>query len=111
MLISILWGVGFVVAWVLVMIVYNIIKASKDPDVKTATNLQMSITKYKKYQRLYDEHWDIMMKHGADSKEAEDFFRTKVYPNIENPNEWRRYENYRSELQRKEMMEQIYNFK
>ena len=107
MLTSILWGLCLVLAVVLIQIIYHVIKASKDPDVKIATDLRMSITRYHKYQRLYDEHWNIMKKYGSHSKEAEQFFKTQVLPNIDNHNEWRRYEDYRAMLQRKEIMEQI----
>ena len=111
MLSSILWGLGFVVAGVLIKVVYHAIKASKNPDVQAATDLQISITRFHQYQRLYDAHWDVMMKYGPNSSEAERFFAKEVYPHLTNLNEWRRYENYRAELQRKEMMEQISSLK
>lgn len=81
--------------------------ALKDPDVKVASALHMNIKRYKKYKKLYDEHWDKMMDYGSHSKEAEDFFRLYVMPNIDNPNEWRRYQDYRGMLKRKEHEEEI----
>lgn len=78
-----------------------------DPDVQAASKLRMSITRYRKYQKLYDAHWDVMMKFGVNSSEAEKFFVKEVYPNIPNLNEWRRYEDYRGTLQRKEQEVEI----
>lgn len=104
---GILWGVGLIVFAFVIGLVRSIIKASKNPDVQAASDLKMTIQNYRKYQKLYDEHWDVMMKYGANSREAEHFFNKSIFPQINNHNEWRRYQNYREELQRKEMMDQI----
>lgn len=107
----IFWGLGFVAAGFIIGLVYNMVKASKDPDVQAASDLRMTIGNYRKYKRLYDAHWEIMMKYGANSSEAERFFAKEVYPNLPNLNEWRRYEDYRALLQQQEMMDQIRGYR
>ena len=82
-------------------------KSLNDPDMQAASKLHMSIKRYRMYQKLYNAHWEIMMKYGANSIEAEDFFRTYVAPYIIIHNEWRRYSEYRGWLQRKEQEEEI----
>ena len=106
---SVFWGLGLVLVGFIISWIYQTIKAMKDPDVQTASKLRMSVKRYRKYQRLYDAHWEIMMKYGPNSKEAERFFANEVYPNLPNPNEWRRYEDYRTVLQQQEIMSQIQN--
>lgn len=102
-------GLGFVFVGFIGYWAYQTIKAMRDPDVQIATDLHMSIKRYRKYQRLYDAHWEVMMKYGTNSREAENFFAKEVYPNLPNPNEWRRYQYYRAMLQQQEIMAQIQN--
>ncbi|MDE6492937.1 MAG: hypothetical protein K2L37_07300 [Lactobacillus sp.] len=79
----------------------------KDPDLQTAGKLNMSVKNYRMYRKLYDAHWEVMMKYGPNSSEAEKFFAKEVYPYLPNLNEWRKYGEYRGWLQRKEQEEII----
>ena len=95
-------AVGAILYWL-----YQTAKAMKDPDVHIASNLRMSIKRYRHYQRLYDEYDAFMLEHGADSQASEDKF-LEIFKQIDNPNEWRRYQAYREEKQREEFINEIY---
>lgn len=82
-------------------------RSLNDPDVQAASTLRMSVRKYHKYKELYDAHWEVMMRFGPNSSEAEKFFAKEVYPNLPNLDEWRIYQEYRGILQRKEQEEEI----
>ena len=103
---SIFSGVFSIFVYFLLASITYIIKAAKDPDVQAASNLGMSITRFRHYQRLWDEYQEYMKEHGIYSRESEEKFK-EIYSQIKNPNEWRRYGQYREELQRKEMEETI----
>ncbi len=98
---SILCGLGFVLAGAVLFWLYESIKSKKDPDVQAASNLRMSVNRFRKYQRLYDEFFDCMMKYGVHSSIAEKKF-VEIFKQIDNPNEWKRYQDYRGMLQRRE---------
>lgn len=104
---SIFWSLGLAITGGIIYWIYLSIKAAKDPDVTIASKLRMSISNYRIYERLYDAHWDVMMKFGPNSSEAEKFFAKEVFPNIPNPKEWQRYQEYRRLLQQKEQEEEI----
>lgn len=95
---SILTGIGVVIGGLLLYWLYETMKALKDPDVQIATDLHMSIKRYRKYERLYDAHQSVMMKFGVNSQEEESFFKKEVFPNLPNLNEWKRYQDYRSKV-------------
>ncbi len=92
----IIWGVSSVLLAFLIIWIYYSLKALKDPDVQAASKLGMSITRFRKYERLYEEYWGVKMKYGLCSPEADAFFRTKVIPDIDNLKEWHKYEDYRA---------------
>ena len=52
------------------------------------------LCRYKQYKVWYDEHMRLMQKYGIFSKEAEQYF-VSFFRQIENPNEWRRYQKMR----------------
>lgn len=80
-----------------------------DPDTKAANSLRIPIHRYRMYERLYNEHMDLMMKHGTNSKEENDFFKREVIPYIKNhPNEWRRYQDSRQKSIYQMMQEEGY---
>lgn len=85
--------VGVVICFV-AMLVYHMIRAAKDPDVQAASDLRMSVTRYRHYRKLYDEYQDFMRVHGIHSAASEKKFM-EIFKQIENPNEWRRYQDYR----------------
>jgi hypothetical protein len=87
-------GFVFVVIGFVAMIVVNIIKATKDPDVIEASKLRMDVNRYKKYKEWYDEHQRLMRQYGIGSKEEQKYFMD-FFRKIKNPNEWRRYQEYR----------------
>lgn len=91
---AILGGLVFIVIVILLSIITNIIKATKDSDVRAASALGMDIRRYKKYQEWYDEHQRLMTVYGIDSKEEQEYF-LNFFKQIKNPNEWRRYQDYR----------------
>lgn len=108
-MIGILYGFGAVLFAILVSIVYHWVKAMRDPDVQIATDLRMSVLRYREYERLYNDHWDVMMKYGPNSKEGEHYFAKVVFPELQklNMDEWHRYQSYREELLQKQMLDKI----
>ena len=85
----------------LVQFIIHFIKATKDPDVRAASSLGMSINRYRQYREWYDEWQEAMTKFGIASKEANAVF-DEFFPQIKNMNEWRRYQEFRSnEIQNK----------
>ena len=78
----------------LVQFVIQYIKATKDPDVRAASSLGMSVARYRWYRECYDKWQETMTKYGTDSKEADAVF-DEFFPQIKNLNEWRRYQEYR----------------
>lgn len=87
-------GIVAVIIGAVIMLLVNIIKATKDPDVIAASNLRMDVRRYKKYREWYDEHQRLMRQYGIDSKEEQEYFRS-FFKQIKNPNEWRRYQAFR----------------
>lgn len=104
---SILYGLCAVVGGVVLYWLYQTFKALKDPDVQIATDLRMSVKRYRHYQMLYDEYQEFMLKHGVNSAASEKKF-VEIFKQIDNPNEWRRYQTYREQKQREEFMKDIY---
>ncbi len=107
---SILWrclfgGVFSVLMYFLIFTFTQWVKAMKDPDVLAASDLRMSVKRYRVYQRIYDEYQAFIREHGADSPASARKFR-ELFKEIKNPNEWRRYQNYRYELAKKERQEE-----
>lgn len=98
---SILGGLIFIVIMAILTVVSNIIKAFKDPDVLAASELKMDVRKYKQYREWYDEHQRLMGTYGIDSKEEQEYFRN-FFKQIQNPNEWRRYQDYRFKKSREQ---------
>ena len=95
-------GIVAVIAWIVIMLVVNIIKATKDPDVIEASNLRMDVRRYKKYKEWYDEHQRLMRQYGVGSMEAQEYF-LGFFRQIKNPNEWRRYQAYRYNKAKQEL--------
>lgn len=96
---SLLWrcvlgGIFSLLVYVIFVFVINYIKAFKDPDVRTASSLGMSVNRYRWYRECYDKWQDSMTKYGTNSKEADKVF-DEFFPKIKNMNEWRRYQDYR----------------
>lgn len=103
-----------IVAAVVVGILYfgwTVFKASKDPNVQTASTLRMTISRFKHYERLYDEYDEFMQKHGIDSHDSDEFFAKTIWPQISNPNEWRRYQQYRYDKAAQERHEMLFGRK
>lgn len=99
--------------WVIAMLftlivefVIQYIKATKNPDVRTATSLGMSVNRYRQYRKWYDEWQDAMTKYGTDSKEANAVF-DEFFPQIKNMNEWRRYQEFRFNEVRDHMFDSL----
>lgn len=91
---GIIIGLVGLAGYFVVFLIYEIIKATKDPDVIAASDLRMTVRRYKKYREWYDEHQRLMEQYGIESKEAEKYF-VSFFKKIKNPNEWRRYQAYR----------------
>lgn len=100
-------ALAIVLANFIILFVRAAYKAKDDPDVQAASDLRMTLNRYRLYTRLYDEYQEYMDIHGANSKESIDKFK-EIFKQIPNPNEWRRYSEYRlkkfSEESRKECM-------
>lgn len=88
--------------------VVQFIKATKDPDIRTASSLGMSVTRYRWYRECYDKWQAAMTKYGTDSKEANAVF-DEFFPHIKNLNEWRRYQEYRLNESRDHMYDSFNN--
>ena len=99
-------GVFAILVYCLLYIIVNSIKACRDPDVRAASSLGMTVARFHHYQRLFDEYQDFMEKHGSESRESEEKFK-EIFKQIKNPNEWRRYSKYRENKQNKEIKEMI----
>ena len=95
---NVLYGLCVVVGGAILYWLYLSVKSVKDPDVQAASDLRMSITKYRHYQRLYDEYQAFMLEHGTNSKASENKY-LEIFKQIDNPNEWRRYQAYREQNQ------------
>lgn len=106
---SILGGIIAIFAGGIIWWIIETIKAIKDPDVQAASNLRMSISRYRLYKRLWDEYQEYMKVHGINSKESEEKFK-EIFKQVPNPNEWRRFGQYMEEKQRKEMMEKFQKY-
>lgn len=111
---SILWrclfgGVFSVLMYFLIFTFTQWVKAMKDPDVLAASDLRMSVKRYRVYKRIYDEYQAFMREHGTDSPASERKF-AELFKEVKNPNEWRRYQNYRYELAKKERQEEYKKF-
>ena len=91
-------GIFTVLAFAILTWLAYSIKATKDPDVQMAAQLKIPLTRYRHYQRLYDEYQEFMKKNGAKSRASEEKFN-EIFKQIDNPNEWRRYSAYREEKQ------------
>ena len=102
----IFYGIIAVIAFFILGWIVESVKAVKDPDVQKASDLRMSITNYKKYQLLYDDLQECMLKYGVNSNKVDEKFR-EILKQIDNPNEWRRYQKYREDKQREEMLDEI----
>lgn len=89
---------------------WNWYKATKDPDVQAASDLRMNVFNYRHYRKLYDDYSKFMQQHGPSSKESDDYFVKTIWPQIKNPNEWRRYQQYRQEQYDAEYRERINNW-
>ncbi len=94
----------FVIYWI-----QESIKSTKDPDMQAASNLKMSITRFRLYQRLWNEHQEYMKVHGINSRESEEKFK-EIFKQIPNQNEWKRFGQYMEKKQREEMLNEIYNY-
>lgn len=102
-----LYGIGAVVVGVIFYWLFLTAKAMRDPDVQIATDLRMSVKRYRHYQRLYDEYKDFMLQHGVNNQASEKKF-IEIFKQIDNPNEWRRYQAYREQKQRNEYLHEIH---
>lgn len=99
---GLLYGIILIAIALLAGWLWHFFKALKDPDVQNASRLRMNVKRYRHYQRLYDEYHDFMMKHGVNSQASEKKF-VEIFKQIDNPNEWRRYQAYRLEQQQEEL--------
>lgn len=105
-LLGIFAGIFTVLAYFLLYAIGYSIKAIKDPDVQAASSLGMSITRFHHYQRLFDEWQECMDKNGIDSSASQKKFE-EIFKQVKNPNEWRRYSDWRYQ-QTCESMSKIY---
>ena len=97
---GLLYGLAFLFVFFIIKWISATKKAMNDPDVKAASELHMSIIRYKKYKEIFDEQVEYAR-------------RGKTPPNrlseIKNMNEWRRYGDYRLQKQKEDMLNSISN--
>ena len=94
-MINVFCGFGALVVGAVIYWIVCCIRSTKDPNVQNAAKLKMPINRYLLYKKLYDEYFDFMMEHGANSIASEQKF-IEIFKQIKYPNEWRRYEEYRA---------------
>lgn len=85
-------GLSALLVYVLLSITTNIVKSLKAPEVQEASELRMTITRYKKYKQMWNEIQTIYSEEGINSKTER-----KVYDIIKQApdmNEWRRFGDY-----------------
>ena len=104
---SIFGGVFTLLTYFFMMFIPYYIKAFKDPDVQTASNLRMSITRYNLYKQLWNEYQKFMEEHGVNSNESYEKSK-EIIKQIPNLNEWRRFGNYMIEKEQKARMDELY---
>jgi len=83
----------------------NTLKALKDPDVITASNLGMSILHYNKYKKIQAQLEELYNRGVTEGDEI-----NKLMKQIPNMNEWRRFNEYHYQLEKdrwKQMLEDI----
>nr|DAV37270.1 MAG TPA: Protein transport protein [Caudoviricetes sp.] len=81
----ILGGLVFIVIVILLSIITNIIKATKDPDVKAASRFHLTMAQYRKFKTLFDTLSQDEMMNNSDAKEL-------LYDVVsKNPKEWKSY--------------------
>ena len=98
-------GGFFILFWL-----YHSIKAAKDPNVKAASALHMTIGRYNLYKELFEKHQAAMSRYGIYSKEATEMFIKEINPRIPNPNEWRRFCEYQTKLEREKMFKEFEDY-
>lgn len=103
-------GIFSVTIYFFIYWIQESIKAVKDPDVQTAADLRMSISRFRLYKRLWYEYQEYMEVHGTNSKESNEKFK-EIFKQIPNPNEWRRFGDYMVEKQHEDMMNEIYKYR
>lgn len=101
-------GISIIAAIAIFIFIRSFIKSLKDPDIRNASNLRMSVNNYRKYKEWFDKHQELMDKYGTDSKQAYEYFNS-FFQKIKNKNEWRRYQDFRFEETRKKRMDALKN--
>lgn len=82
---AILGGLVFIVVVVLLSIITNIIKATKNPDVKSASRFHLTVAQYRKFKTLFNILLRDEMMNNDDAKYL-------LYDVIaQNPKEWKSY--------------------
>lgn len=79
-------------------------KSIAKSDIKAAVTLGIPVMRFMHYQTLYNEYQDFMREHGANSQASEKKF-AEIFKQIDNPNEWRRYQDYRYGLFQQQIAE------
>lgn len=70
-MINVFCGFGALVVGAVIYWIVCCIRSIKDPNVQNAAKLKMPINRYLLYKKLYDEYYDFMMEHGANSIASE----------------------------------------
>lgn len=95
MIIYILVGLGFIV---LCLLIKSIFMAMRDEDVKEASELRMTVMRYRLYKEIFEEQMECQ-RQGKDIPD-----RMHEIPNM---NEWRRFCESQLAKQHKSMMDEL----
>lgn len=99
-------GFLFVGAFILIYWLYSFIKATKDPEVLEASDLRITITRYRKYKEANKKIQEIYRTHGTNSDHANKEV-DRIISGLPNMNEWRRFMDYQLRKQHDEMQKMI----
>ena len=99
-------GFAFVGAFIFAYWLYCFIKATKDPEVLEASDLRMTITRYRKYKEANNRIQEIYRTHGTNSAQANKEVDL-IISGLPNMNEWRRFMDYQLRKQHDEMQKMI----
>ena len=99
-------GFAFVGALIFAYWLYCFIKATKDPEVIEASDLRMTITRYRKYKEAKNRIQEIYRTHGVNSPQANEYV-DRIISELPNMNEWRKFMDYQLKKKQDETRKRI----
>lgn len=100
----------YVVVLLLIVWIWGAVKAAKDPDVKEASYLRMTVKRYKIYKELWGEIQSVYKQNGTTSEDSYNKV-TEILKKVPNMNEWRAFGKRQEELSKKEFQDMLNDLK